>query len=281
MFHFSKHFFGNRIKCVRILAKRMESGYVNVNNANIFYERAGHSEKTLLCIPGALGTTRSDFSYQLDHLSKTFTVVCFDPRGYGKSQKAERKFDSDFFHVDARDAAKLMESLGIPRYSVLGWSDGGICGIILTATERVAVENFILWGSNAFVSDDDMKMIEKTRDLSKWSERMRAPLEATYGKEGLQTIWNQWMDGYNKFHQNENGSICINELSDISCPTLIVHGMKDPMLPEFHPDFIHERIKGSKLIKWPNGKHNLHMRYHDEFNELVTKFILESEKSRT
>ena len=37
----------------------------------------------ILCLPGALGSTRSDFGTQLNGLSIKFTVVAFDPRGYG------------------------------------------------------------------------------------------------------------------------------------------------------------------------------------------------------
>ena len=38
-----------------------------------------------------------------------FTVICWDPRGYGKSRPPERDFPVDFFYRDANDAAKLME----------------------------------------------------------------------------------------------------------------------------------------------------------------------------
>ena len=41
---------------------------------------------------------------QLDHLSKDFSVISFDPRGYGQSQKHTREFPKDFYHKDAADA---------------------------------------------------------------------------------------------------------------------------------------------------------------------------------
>ena len=39
--------------------------------------------------------------------------------------------------------------LGFSKYSVLGWSDGGIVGLILTGEQQEAVEKLVVFGSNA------------------------------------------------------------------------------------------------------------------------------------
>ena len=96
---------------------------------------------------------------------------------------------------------------------------------------------------------------------------------AIYGKEGLHKIWNNCLDRLFSFALRPNGNICISSLSNIRCPTFILHGMKDPLVRECHPHFLHENIKGSKLHIMPNGKHNLHLRYSQEFNTLVTRFL--------
>ena len=83
-----------------------------VNGVDLHYEVAGEGSRVVLCMPGALGTTQSDFGPQLKGLSKDFTVVAFDPRGYGKSIPPKRDFPPDFFHRDAKDAADLMRKLG-------------------------------------------------------------------------------------------------------------------------------------------------------------------------
>ena len=59
-----------------------------------------------------MGSTRTDFGPQLDHLKEDFTVIAFDPRGYGKSIPPKRDFPLDFFHRDADDAVGLMQKLG-------------------------------------------------------------------------------------------------------------------------------------------------------------------------
>ncbi len=92
---------------------RSESGKCLVNDVELYYEKVGQGSKVLFCLPGAMGSTRTDFGPQLDKLKENFTVISFDPRGYGKSIPPKRDFPLDFYHRDADDAAGLMEKLGI------------------------------------------------------------------------------------------------------------------------------------------------------------------------
>jgi len=260
------------------MSKRAQStsGFVTIDaNVDLYYEQYGSTsnKNTLICMPGALGSVRSDFAYQLDHLSKDFNILAYDPRGYGKSQKSMRQFPLTYFHQDASDVAMLMDKLGYRRYSVLGWSDGGIAATILAAQHRACIQNLIIWGAAAYVTEEDKQLMEATKDLSNWSERMRAPLEKVFGKDRLQSLWSDFIHGYSAFADNPNGNICIPECADIICPTLIVHGVKDPLVPTSHAEFLHKHIKGSKLVLMPDGKHNLHMRYYEEFNKMVTEFV--------
>ena len=98
-------------------------------------------------------------------------------------------------------------------------------------------------------------------------------LLALYGKEGLQEMHSGWIDGISKYYTDRGGDICKKEVKSITCPTLVVHGQKDPLVPQFHPEYLHENIPGCKLHVMPEGKHNLHLRYADEFNSLVKSFL--------
>ena len=46
------------------------------------------------------------------------------------------------------------------------------------------------------------------------------------------------------------------------------------MVGQEHADYLHSQIEGSKLVNWPEAKHNLHLRYADDFNRLVTDFLV-------
>lgn len=42
------------------------------------------------------------------------------------------------------------------------------------------------------------------------------------------------------------GDICISDIEKIKAKTLIIHGLKDPLVPLEHPDYLHHNIKGSR-----------------------------------
>ncbi|KAJ8790615.1 hypothetical protein J1605_004588 [Eschrichtius robustus] len=118
-----------------------------------------------------------------------------------------------------------------------------------------------------------LQVQKSIRDVSKWSERTRKPLEALYGFDYFARTCEKWVDGIKQFKHLPDGNICRHLLPLVQCPTLIVHGEKDPLVPSFHADFIHKHVKGSRLHLMPEGKHNLHLRFADEFNKLVEDFL--------
>lgn len=83
------------------------------------------------------------------------------------------------------------------------------------------------------------------RDISKWSERMKAPLVALYTEKGLHDMWGAWCDALVEIAKN-GGDICNEYLPQINCPTFILHGDKDPMLAPEHPDYLFSHIKKAK-----------------------------------
>ncbi|XP_013880160.1 valacyclovir hydrolase [Austrofundulus limnaeus] len=264
------------VNAPRQLSSSRSSNKKHVNGVDLFYEQTGGGKHVVLLLPGALGSSRTDFGPQLEALNKeVFTVVGWDPRGYGRSRPPDRDFPPDFFERDAKDAVDLMKVLGFGRFSLLGWSDGGITALIAAARNPDRINKMVVWGSNAFVSQEDLKLYNMVRDVSKWSARMRRPMEETYGDQGFAELWASWVDGISQFVHRPEGSICMELLPLISCSTLIVHGEKDPMVPGFHPQYLHKHIKGSRLQLMPEGKHNLHLKYAEQFNKLVEDFLEE------
>lgn len=49
--------------------------------------------------------------------------------------------------------------------------------MILAAVHPQCVHRMVVWGANATVTAEDVKLYEAIRDTSKWSPKMREPLE--------------------------------------------------------------------------------------------------------
>lgn len=138
----------------------------------------------------------------------------------------------------------LFQALGFRKFSLLGWSDGGITALIAAARNPDLINKMVVWGSNAFVSQHDLGLYDGTtmgtfvvncpwynlcylcfatafwvhvffcccwttpavRDVSKWSARMRQPMEEVYGAEVFAKTWEAWVDGIAQFAKRPEGS---------------------------------------------------------------------------
>lgn len=246
------------------------------------------AEKTILCLPGALGTGPSDFEALLSGgLGDRFGVVALDPRGLGGSTGV-RTFPLDFYRRDALDGAAAMKQLGHDRYSVLGWSDGANSALHLASHPscKDAVEKLVVWGGNAYVTQEDVDAWEGLRDVSNWSSRMREKSEALHGTDRLQELNDDATDGWIRMYTEAAGDVCLEALHQVACPTLVVHGAKDVICDMKHARYIAKHVADSQLVVLAEGKHNLHQRHADTFHPLVADFLLEEttqekeEKSR-
>ena len=56
---------------------------------------------------------------------------------------------------------------------------------------------------------------------------------------------------------------------------MLLNGAMDPLVPGFHADVLHNGIAGSRMYVFPKGKHNIHLRYAEEFNRVVEEFLAE------
>lgn len=131
----------------------------------------------------------------------------------------------------------------IDKYSLLGWSDGGITALIAASKAVDEVDRLVVWGSNAYVTEKDIELYEKIRDLNKWSPRMKEPFIELYGEKYFSDTWNAWVDSFQAIFKDNKGDICREAIPKIKAPTLILHGAQDPLVPMEHPVYLHKNLK--------------------------------------
>jgi valacyclovir hydrolase len=175
--------------------------------------------------------------------------------------------------------AALMTALGHQTFNLAGWSDGANSAMLLAIAYPERVRRLVIWGGNSYFMAEDIEGYERVRDLSTWSPRMREKLEAIYGDD-LQRLWSAWCDALQTIFR-AGGEVCSQRLHLIRCPTFILHGARDPLVPGIHPRLLQQGIPEARLHVFPEGRHNIHLQYASEFNLLVHDFLQETTAVRS
>jgi valacyclovir hydrolase len=250
---------------------------IGIPGLSMQVESAGQGAP-LLMIPGALGTGAGDFHAQIDWFAaRRFQVVAPDPRGYGRSRPPQREYPPDFYSRDAADMFALMMALGHDRFSIMGWSDGGNIAAIMAASQPERVAKLVVFGGQSFLTAGEIAAFNDIRKISDWSPRAAEAMRAVYGEE-LDELWDRYVAGQEALYA-AGGDLYQLLLTDVNCPTLVLHGARDPLVPGLHPEAIHRGIAGSRLHIFPEGKHNIHIKYADEFNAIAFAFLTEPDRS--
>src|SRR5664279_5312907 len=117
--------------------------YIKIRGCNMYYESYGAGEPLLL-IHGNGGSI-SNFMYQVPYFAKSYKVIVADSRAQGKSVDTG---DSLSYEMMADDLSALLDALHLDSCYVIGWSDGGINGLLLAMRHPVKVKKLAVTGAN-------------------------------------------------------------------------------------------------------------------------------------
>ncbi|XP_026818053.1 valacyclovir hydrolase-like isoform X2 [Rhopalosiphum maidis] len=255
------------------VSTEMISTKIKVKGFEIHYFKIGNGPQKLLIFPGTLGKV-VNFRPLTEHLSREkYTIYLWDPPGYGFSRPPNRDFSPGFLYRDADCAIALMEALDIDKYSVLGWCNGGCTALIAASKASDRVDKVVVWGCNAYVTNEELDVYETTRDVRTWSDARRLPQFEMYGEEYVSKTWCGWINAFWKILNDDAGDVCRGVLAEINAPTLILHGTEDALVPVEHAVYLHNHIKGSTLEIFPDGKHYIHIMYPLKFVSIVDNFL--------
>lgn len=65
----------------------------------------------------------------------------------------------------------------------------------------------------------------------------------------------------------------MDEIEKITVPTLVVCGADDKLTPPKYSQYLHEKIRGSRLVIIPRAGHSVMLERHRAFNEAVEAFV--------
>lgn len=232
--------------------------FYEIRGIKIYTEVYGEGEP-LLVIHGN-GGSMADFSNQIPYFSKKYKVILADSRSQGKTIDTG---DSLTYEMMADDYAGLLTAMNIDSANVIGWSDGGINGLLLAIRYPQKVKKLAVTGAN--LVPDSTAVYEDVAELVKpYYEESRK--NRNNGEKGLV----QWKLARLLFEQP---NIPLTALRSIKCPTLVIGGDHDVIKVE-HTMLIWKNIPKAFLWILPNSGHSTPVAYKDEFNAGVMNFLM-------
>jgi pimeloyl-ACP methyl ester carboxylesterase len=267
---------------------RMESGVLEYDGGALAWESAGEGPDVVFLHPGLWDGRVWDEQFGV--FSRTYRVLRFDFRGYGRSSRPEP--GRSYSHVD--DLEAVMDAASVERTALVGCSMGGSTAIdfALEYPSRVSALVLASSGMNAF---DDRLTPEEEAELElldapvveameagdiERAERARLRIWAPLGTEDEagRRISEIAFDNIHEMTMDETGRRdisppAIERLEQIEAPTLVLPADNDPLVFRRLSAILAERIPDARVVQIPETDHVVNMRRAAEFNRVVLGFL--------
>jgi pimeloyl-ACP methyl ester carboxylesterase len=247
-------------------AQEKELPYGDNPGAGKFYDIRGfkmycevYGEGQPLLIIHGNGGSIADFKYQIPYFSKNYKVIVADNRAQGKSADPG---DSLTYEMMADDYAALLTEMKIDSAYVIGWSDGGINGLLLAIRHPEKVKKLAVTGAN--LRPDTSAVYPEVIDLVKPVYNRLKEKKNRSARE--KTSWKLMQLLIDHPH------IPLEDIRKINCPSLVIGGDHD-VIKEEHTMLIFKNIPKAYLWILPNSGHSTPIVYKDDFNRIVADFF--------
>jgi pimeloyl-ACP methyl ester carboxylesterase len=228
---------------------------------------------------------------QLHRAPPGWRVVAPDLRGFRGGASADAEVVPGTLTIDdyARDVLALMDHLEIDRAAIGGLSMGGYVafGVMRLAPARVA--GLVLANTRATADAPEGRAArDKMIDLAR-REGADSIARAMLPKLLGETTWREQPDLAQAVGQmiraNTSEAIaaalaalrdrpdCTPMLPSIACPTLVIAGEEDALIPRAETDAMHGAIPGARLVFLPRIGHLANLEDPRGFNDFMVKAL--------
>jgi pimeloyl-ACP methyl ester carboxylesterase len=235
----------NRIK----YGSNLENGkYATIDGIKIYYETYGQGTPLLL-LHGGLGSI-AHFEYNIERLASENLVIAVDSPGHGRSSHT----DSLSYPLLSDYISKFIDYMELDSLNVMGWSDGGVIGLILAANRPDKVKKLLAIGANS-------RLDGMNPDIIEWIKNdMIIYMNSDQGfLENYESLSPQ-PDKLGSFLMNSQKMwlsatyVSLNQLKSIDIPTMLLQGDRDLIKIE-HVTEMYRSLANSELCILPNASH--------------------------
>jgi pimeloyl-ACP methyl ester carboxylesterase len=226
----------------------------------------------------------------IDPVATNRHVITFDQRGVG----ASTGLVPDSIEAMADDAYTFIKALGFDKIDVFSFSMGGMIAQDLVLKHPNLVRKLVLTGTGPRGGKNMDKVVGATyRDILRAALTRSDPMEFLFfnrnatGKAAAKAFITRLQErtvdrdkpiSTKAFHTQlkaiqKFGRSAPSDLSKLTQPTLIVNGDNDRMVPSVLSEDLHQRIKGSELIIYPDSGHGGIFQHHARFTSAAVNFL--------
>jgi 3-oxoadipate enol-lactonase len=261
---------------------------VMLNNTQIAYSDHGIGLPVIFLHAFPLNRTMWDGDIAGLLNEQRYRLVSLDWRGFGESD-APGEGEVSTMDLLASDVVALMDHLGVEQAVLCSLSMGGyvafaclrqyaqrIAGLILADTRPAADP------PDRRASREEVARVAETQGTAAIADLQLPRLISDYTRQHDPSVETRIRQMINAATQSgiaaasrgmarrvDAGDL----LAGISCPTLVVMGQQDALIPPFEAQAYAERIPGAQFVVIPNAGHLSNLEQPDTFLAAVSTFL--------
>ena len=247
------------------MPKADESGRASVNDIKMYYAIFNKDGKEPVILLHGGFVSSDEWGFEVALLSKTHKVIVVDSRGHGRSSMTSQPLS---YNLMASDVLQLMDYLKIKRISIVGWSDGGIIGLILAIKYPERVNKLFTFGTNYNLSGYKTELFD-----SVLAARFMERVQATYRKlSPTPDSFLVFRNALGKMYSAEP-NLKPEEIKTIKALTVIACGQYEQFITLEHFKNLAHLIPNAKFLILPNVSHGGPLQDPANFHQAVVNLL--------
>ena len=246
--------------------------HVNVQGAGLYYEVDGRGEPLVLLHNG-LGSTKS-FTKQVAEFSRSFRVVTYDRRGYGRSAHITA-LKNGWLEESVDELSCFLDEIKVDRAHLCGICVGGAIALLFAVKNPSRVNDVTVAGTCCFgeaeTSQKALKLYPTPDELpSDWLRELAEHHGETYGKD-LYRVFYQAIREENGYPFEEYDVRPI--LPQVKSPVLIIYGDRDNLFDLKQAYAMQRHLQKARLHIIPSCGHLSNEEKPEDFNRETLGFF--------
>lgn len=271
---------------------------VKFNDISLYAESFGESTNpAILLIMGAASSLIWwDEKFCLKLVDKGFFVIRYDNRDTGKSTSYPVGKPGYTFEEMSDDAIQVLDAYHIEKAVIMGMSMGGMLAQMIAVRHPERVSGLVLHASMYFAEGAE-KLPVFSPEVQKFFDDygnyqpvgFRAQVDYAF-KQWQVTHQSERVNNLDEIYQmieldvsraidynsKLNHSFAqvtgdeLTRIKEIKCPTLVIHGTVDNVIPPIHGEMLSKTIPNASLLSLIGAGHELHP---DDYDLIVDNII--------